>query len=737
MGTYKVEVFLASRFEEFKELRAQLCREIAQTTQMAPIDLNDGYARPDPPLAECLSRVRRAELMVLLLGQSYGSNAPGSTKSFTHLEYDEAVRDTTKTRVLVYRVKSAGELHADKAIPETWLRELQDKHTIRDLGADEPTARCSLILNHLRDALERLPRGGTQGEDGEVSLDDLPDVADDAFEEDEIERLEANEAEAYGERAHARENEGPAQLEGKPAATAALEQRLEAERAITLREYGIAIQHLKKSLELRPLDGRANFQLARLYVVLDRRDLFPEAANLAERAARIETDEQQSYRACRAYLLAARARAKLGDTRSAHEYVNLALEAKPRFARAHIERARILCDERRTKDAIDAVHLAFQSHNESLLAALRDPDLQAIRGAIREMLREKTQRYVQEVEGLLELEAKLGRLGQVETPTGIDAPSTADSLHTLRRRGQESVARQRNLVSSLLKTAEGTYRNSLTETRSSLAATLSAEQSLTEGKLKGARAAEHEAAVALEAASKLPRLINWGVLLPLVIAITFALTLASPWLSTVVTVIAAVVSARNLWHSNLNLSRAKVVLDKAHTTHTQRVSNREGLEASLLQLTEQQSALRIQGQAARTLAQEALELFERRSLAMPPRYQPYSNLRRAQRDKLVRVSARAIEQFESAYSRRVERDDDGFWLAEPSAPAPPSNSKPRDDSGDFRLYRVIASTPNAIRLSRKGAYQPAVEVVKSLETPSRPPVRHSGIFAGRGQAKTG
>ncbi|MFP5483999.1 MAG: DUF4062 domain-containing protein, partial [Gammaproteobacteria bacterium] len=89
MSLLKTAVFLASRFEEFAELRKQLKELIANypVVQLAPIDLNDGNVSHRPPLAECLGYVRRAEFMILLLGDIYGSLAPKADKSFTHLEY--------------------------------------------------------------------------------------------------------------------------------------------------------------------------------------------------------------------------------------------------------------------------------------------------------------------------------------------------------------------------------------------------------------------------------------------------------------------------------------------------------------------------------------------------------------------------------------------------------------------------------------------------------------------------
>ncbi|WP_080484058.1 DUF4062 domain-containing protein [Burkholderia cenocepacia] len=100
----KKTVFLASRFEAFRELRAQLKQKITNYPHLnlSAIDLDDGRVNHYPPLMECLAHVRRSNYMILLLGDEYGGLAPGSSKSFTHVEYEEAVRDGAGTRVLVF-----------------------------------------------------------------------------------------------------------------------------------------------------------------------------------------------------------------------------------------------------------------------------------------------------------------------------------------------------------------------------------------------------------------------------------------------------------------------------------------------------------------------------------------------------------------------------------------------------------------------------------------------------------
>ena len=96
------EIFLASRFEEFKELRKILREKINQYKFMKAIDLNNNEASTRSPLAESLFYAKKSEVMILLVGESYGTIPDGEELSYTHLEYKEAIKDNSNTRVLVF-----------------------------------------------------------------------------------------------------------------------------------------------------------------------------------------------------------------------------------------------------------------------------------------------------------------------------------------------------------------------------------------------------------------------------------------------------------------------------------------------------------------------------------------------------------------------------------------------------------------------------------------------------------
>lgn len=83
------KVFIASRFGEFKEIREKLTKELKEIG-IIPINLDDNIALSQSPLERSLENVRNCDLMILLLGDTYGTIPNGRDKSFTHLEYQEA-----------------------------------------------------------------------------------------------------------------------------------------------------------------------------------------------------------------------------------------------------------------------------------------------------------------------------------------------------------------------------------------------------------------------------------------------------------------------------------------------------------------------------------------------------------------------------------------------------------------------------------------------------------------------
>ena len=91
MSVHK-KIFLASRFEEFSYIRKMLKEELVNLG-MDIVDLNDNIADSHPPIERSLENVRRSDIMILLIGDTYGTVPFEELKSYTHLEYDEALNN--------------------------------------------------------------------------------------------------------------------------------------------------------------------------------------------------------------------------------------------------------------------------------------------------------------------------------------------------------------------------------------------------------------------------------------------------------------------------------------------------------------------------------------------------------------------------------------------------------------------------------------------------------------------
>lgn len=460
MSLLKTAVFLASRFEEFAELRRQLKELIANypVVQLAPIDLNDGNVSHRPPLAECLGYVRRAEFMILLLGDTYGSLAPKADKSFTHLEYEEAIKEGAGTRVLVFGI---GEHYRGGRIRYSederlagWQKQVEENHTVGFFDPETPgEAIAKSIFDRLLAALYEM-RFGALSVDGRG---DVPDELFDAIEDESL--LDDAEVSSLEER-NAR---GPSLVDDRarfantlaavtqPAAVAALEQREEAQRALDIGEYGVAIRHLKRALEFKPLELISNYWLAQLYVALGRKEKAPEAMEMAERAGRIAERDALPYRASAAYVTAARAARLAGHPDEALGFAKQAIEVAPRFARAHIELARQCALRRENKAALEAIRQAFVLYPRSLREVFGDPVFRPMRKEIDTLVQELKAKIARDVADLARIEGEIAKLAG---KSAVNITLEGKTISQLIEAGRQSSRRQYEHLCALVDEAE-------------------------------------------------------------------------------------------------------------------------------------------------------------------------------------------------------------------------------------------------------------------------------------------
>ncbi|MBQ8174890.1 MAG: DUF4062 domain-containing protein [Clostridia bacterium] len=85
-------IFVSSTKEDLIPYREAV--ETALTSmEHIPLAMEYFVSSPDSPIDVCLSTVRRSQLYIVIVGMRYGSIEEGSGKSFTELEYDEAVKN--------------------------------------------------------------------------------------------------------------------------------------------------------------------------------------------------------------------------------------------------------------------------------------------------------------------------------------------------------------------------------------------------------------------------------------------------------------------------------------------------------------------------------------------------------------------------------------------------------------------------------------------------------------------
>ena len=134
MSVTKTEIFIASRFDEFSVLRDALKHRITSfpVFPLQPIDLNDNVSGSTPPIGKCLASVKRSEVMILLVGETYGGSPQGETLSYTHLEYRAAIADDSQTVVLPFFIglsykNKLAEFSSDPKLA-AWQKEILENH---------------------------------------------------------------------------------------------------------------------------------------------------------------------------------------------------------------------------------------------------------------------------------------------------------------------------------------------------------------------------------------------------------------------------------------------------------------------------------------------------------------------------------------------------------------------------------------------------------------------------------
>jgi hypothetical protein len=436
-------VFLSSRFDEFAGLRARI-KELLRDQPALPchvIDLAEDYPDTNPPLTLSQNTARTSDIMVLLVGQSYGTVPAGQNRSYVHLEYEAACSRHSNTIVLPY-IFDYRKPQRDERV-EALCDEIRKRHKASTrLVPDDPDVAFHIVQDIQRNAFALNSAGGTQnGEadfwiiaDGEAGDEEIVDQVEQDRRIEDDPHLRLN-----GDFTHWKQSD----LIANPARIAAAEQKREALQALSLGEWRLAIWHLHRALQHRPWDLTALFWSARLRFISGRRDDLRRAMRMSLRAARVAEREIQSssnipLAAC--YLLAARAAAQLEEGQLGVDYALRAHDAAgPHFWLTHFELARQHANVGEAAKAMDSLQSAFYLRPMVIRAALHEP---AFRRCSKELsqLREKITAVTRrEVRDVLSHEQTLwSRLGELRAQIkpefclpdsqGIESVSTAAAI---------------------------------------------------------------------------------------------------------------------------------------------------------------------------------------------------------------------------------------------------------------------------------------------------------------------
>jgi len=436
------EVFLASNFDEFGELRRRLRERIDdfRGVPLRAVALDDDLARPVPPGVHSLEAARRCDVMVLLVGRRYGGTPRGESASYAHLEHRAAVAAEPAPAVLPWLLRLDDD--AEAALPAelaAWRRELRQLHTVGWLDGGDPELAVEeifeAVLGTLFAALSSEERNRLKAAEAE---DDLGTWGDESGEGEGPDRqemafLESRPGAVRDGGGDDDELAGPEDLLRHPARAAALEQRREALKAMQLGERSAAVLHFRRALEHRPLEVESSYWLAHLLSLTGRRADCQEALSLAERAVKVAGDQGRTLFAAAAHVLAARAAARLDDPDLCLDHARRGVDAAPWFAGAHLALAGAHARRGELDAAFQAAGDAFFRYPPSLRQLRRDPALQRHPRALHAFEERLGQRLREAVEAILEVEA--AALEDLQGARGDEGPRVAEAradVETLR-----------------------------------------------------------------------------------------------------------------------------------------------------------------------------------------------------------------------------------------------------------------------------------------------------------------
>ena len=93
-------VFVASTWEDLKNERVEVLESLRQF-YFQHVNMEYFGADPRQPIKKCLEEVQSADIFVGIIGHRYGTILNTTGKSYTQMEYEEAIRSNLPC--LIYR----------------------------------------------------------------------------------------------------------------------------------------------------------------------------------------------------------------------------------------------------------------------------------------------------------------------------------------------------------------------------------------------------------------------------------------------------------------------------------------------------------------------------------------------------------------------------------------------------------------------------------------------------------
>ena len=425
MPVQKLQVFLAGRFDEFADLRNALRDRInkVRRPEVEAVDLNDNLADHHPPIVRCYEAVERAEIIVLLVGETYGEEVEGHRASYTHLEYRHAHEDGRT--ILAYDVRSSPGKPSDSRVRD-WLKEIESNQTVSRMDITLGPER--LASDIFESVFERLWEIAAEGD---VPGDDDVDENGRGWDESPIKRDQLNRVPR------------PADAASHPLKALAAGHASQAFDALALNMPETAIHQLRKAVDLSPLEIVPAYWLARMLIATGRFVDCREGLRLALRCANIasQRDDAPDLAGMAALILAARASERLNDADGALGYAQAAHEEKSHHWLAKVELGRQYALKGMSDDALKYAGEAFWLRPDAIQKIQGDPayrDLGQPFDDFRRRLRDKVQSDTEEI---LRVEVALRELAATrsgDTAESIPSEPTPDDgrkpslLHVVR-----------------------------------------------------------------------------------------------------------------------------------------------------------------------------------------------------------------------------------------------------------------------------------------------------------------